>query len=98
MDIVFGFGYGDDLKQAKTILNELIAADNRILKDPAPQVVISNLGDSSVDITTRSWVKAADYWDVNFNLLENVKLTFDEKGISIPYPQTDVHLFKASDG
>jgi|TARA_B110000858_G_C17456887_1_gene316703 small conductance mechanosensitive channel len=60
-------------------------------------VVISNLGDNSVDITTRSWVNAADYWGVYFDLVENVKLTFDEQGISFPFPQRDVHLYKSVD-
>ncbi|MFT7220500.1 MAG: small conductance mechanosensitive channel [Candidatus Azotimanducaceae bacterium] len=92
VDIVFGIGYDDDMKKAKDILTGLIEADERILKDPAPAVMVSNLGDSAVDITTRSWVNAADYWGVNFDLIENGKRAFDENGISIPYPQTDVHL------
>ena len=74
------------------MLTDLIEADERILKDPAPQIVISNLGDSAVDITTRSWVKAEDYWGVYFDLMENGKLALDANGISIPYPQRDVHL------
>ncbi len=94
VDIVFGIGYDDDLKKAKTLLGEIIAADERILKDPEPLIVLSNLGDSTVDITTRSWVKAADYWSVHFDLLESVKMAFDDNGISIPYPQTDVHLYQ----
>lgn len=94
VDIVFGIGYDDDLKKAKQVLSDLIEADERILKDPEPQIVISNLGDSSVDITTRSWVNAADYWGVYFDLVENGKLAFDDNGISIPFPQTDVHLYQ----
>ena len=94
VDIVFGIGYDDDLKKAKQVLTGLIEAYERILKDPAPLVVVSNLGDSTVDITTRSWVNAADYWGVYFDLTENTKLTFDENDISIPYPQTDVHLYQ----
>jgi small conductance mechanosensitive channel len=97
VDIVFGIGYDDDLKKAKSVLESIIAADARILTDPAPMVVISNLGDNSVDITTRSWVNAADYWGVYFDLVENVKLTFDEQGISFPFPQRDVHLYKSVD-
>ncbi len=97
VDIVFGIGYDDDMKKAKDILMGLIEADERILKDPEPMVVVSNLGDSAVDITTRSWVNAADYWGVYFDLMENGKRAFDENGISIPYPQTDVHLFKEND-
>lgn len=96
VDIVFGIGYDDDMKQAKSVLQGLIEADDRILKDPAPLVVVSNLGDSAVDITTRSWVNAADYWPVKFDLLENGKEALDAAGINIPYPQTDVHLHQVS--
>ncbi|MFT6433513.1 MAG: small conductance mechanosensitive channel [Candidatus Azotimanducaceae bacterium] len=96
VDIVFGVGYDDDLRKAKDILTGLIEADTRILKDPAPMIVVSALGDSAVDITTRSWVAAADYWGVYFDLMENAKLALDEAGISIPYPQTDVHLHKVA--
>jgi len=94
VDIVFGIGYDDDLKKAKEILTALITNDERILKDPAPLVVISSLGDSSVNITTRSWVQAGDYWGVYFDLMENTKLAFDDAGVSIPYPQQDVHLYQ----
>ena len=94
VDLVFGIGYDEGLRRAKAVLESLINADERILKDPEPMVVVSNLGDSSVDITTRSWVNVADYWGVYFDLVENVKLAFDEEGISIPYPQTDVHLYQ----
>ncbi len=96
VDIVFGIGYDDDLKKAKEVLKGLIEADERILKDPEPLIVVSNLGDSTVDITTRSWVNSADYWGVYFDLTENTKLAFDENDISIPYPQTDVHLYQQS--
>ena len=96
VDIVFGIGYDDDLRAAKHVLSDLIAADDRILKDPEPLVVVSNLGDSTVDITTRSWVNASDYSGVFFDLTENVKLAFDENGISIPYPQSDVHIFQTA--
>ena len=94
VDLVFCIGYDDDLRRAKAVLESLNNAVERILKDPEPMIVVSNLGDSSVDITTRSWVNAADYWAVYFDLVENVKLVFDEEGISIPYPQTDVHLYQ----
>ncbi len=96
VDIVFGVGYDDDLKKAKEVLTSLIQADERIHADPEPLIVVSNLGDSSVDITTRSWVNSADYWGVYFDLVENAKLAFDENGISIPYPQTDVHVHQAA--
>ena len=96
VDIIFGIGYDDDLRQAKDILRGLIEADERILKDPPPLIVISTLGASSVDITTRSWVDAANYWPVLFDLTENTKLAFDAAGISIPFPQTDVHLYQGN--
>lgn len=96
VDIVFGIGYDDDLRKGKQVLTDLIMADERILKDPEPQIVISNLGDSAVDITTRSWVKAEDFWGVYFDLMENGKLALDENGLTIPYPQTDVHIHQAS--
>jgi len=91
VDLVFGIGYEDDLKLAKEILEDILNKDERILKDPAPFVAVSELADSSVNFVTRSWVKSADYWPVYFDILEKVKLKFDKKGISIPYPQMDVH-------
>ena len=86
----------DDLRKAKEILTGLIEADDRILKDPAPMVVVSALGDSAVDITTRSWVATGDYWGVYFDLMENAKLALDEAGISVPYPQSEVQMHKAA--
>ncbi|MDN5280517.1 MAG: small conductance mechanosensitive channel [Clostridiales bacterium] len=94
VDFVFGIGYDDDLKLAKETLNEIIKADSRVLSDPAHLVVVSELGDSSVNFTVRAWVKPADYWSFYFDTIEKVKLTFDEKGISIPFPQRDVHLYQ----
>ncbi len=91
VDHVFGIGYDDDLKLAKETLMQILEADDRILKDPAPFVAVSELADSSVNFVSRAWVKSEDYWGVHFDLIEKVKLTFDEKGISIPYPQMDVH-------
>ena len=94
VDMVFGIGYDDDIAKAKKILTELLDADERILKDPAPMVALSELGDSSVNFVVRPWVKAENYWGVYFDMHEKVKLTFDDAGISIPYPQQDVHLFQ----
>jgi small conductance mechanosensitive channel len=91
VDLTFGIGYDDDLRLAKKVLLEIIEADSRILKDPEPFVAVSELADSSVNFITRSWVKSDDYWGVYFDMIETVKLTFDERGISIPYPQMDVH-------
>jgi small conductance mechanosensitive channel len=94
VDHVFGIGYDDDLKFAKETLIEIMNSDDRILEEPAPFVGVSELGDSSVNFTFRAWVHTDDYWDVYFDTIEKVKLTFDEKGISIPYPQMDVHMNK----
>ena len=94
VDMVFGIGYDDDIRKAKEILEKLIAEDERILKDPAPVVALSELGDSSVNFVVRPWVNSADYWNVLWDMNEKVKLTFDAEGISIPYPQMDVHLHK----
>lgn len=94
VDMVFGIGYDDDLRKAKAILAEIIEADERILKDPAPVIAVSELADSSVNFVVRPWVNSADYWAVLWETTEAVKLRFDEEGISIPYPQMDVHLHK----
>lgn len=96
VDAVFGIGYGDDLKHAKAVLRDLVDRDERILDDPEPVIVISSLGDNSVNITTRVWVGAPDYFPVLWDLTENAKLAFDEAGITIPFPQRDVHLYQAS--
>jgi small conductance mechanosensitive channel len=94
VDMVVGIGYDADLLKAKNILNEMVDADPRILKDPAPKVAVSELADSSVNFVVRPWVAAADYWGVKFDFTEAVKLRFDAEGISIPFPQMDVHLHK----
>ncbi|MBD3646306.1 MAG: mechanosensitive ion channel, partial [Pseudomonadales bacterium] len=92
VDWVFGISYDDDLRVAKDIIKGLIEGDERILEDPEPLIVISSLGDNSVNITTRCWVESANYWPVFFAMTENVKLAFDEADITIPYPQRDVHV------
>lgn len=94
LDLTFGIGYGDDLKLAKSVLEDIMNSDPRVLADPAPFVGVRELGDSSVNFAFRPWVKTDDYWDVHFDMMEKVKLAFDEKGISIPYPQMDIHLNK----
>ena len=94
VDFVFGIGYSDDIARAKATIERLISEESRALTDPAPLVVVSELGDSSVNITTRVWVNSADYWGVFFDLTERVKLAFDAEGISIPFPQRDVHVFQ----
>lgn len=92
VDMVFGISYGDDLLKAKTILEEIIAADPRILADPAPLVTVGELADSSVNFLVRPWVNAADYWAVLWATTESVKLRFDDAGISIPFPQVELHM------
>jgi len=94
IDLVFGIGYGDDLRKAKEVLQSILAADERILKDPEPVVVVADLGESSVNFHVRPWVKSSDWWSVRCDVIERVKLAFDEAGISIPFPQMDVHLHK----
>lgn len=96
IDMVFGIGYGDDIKKAKDIMMQIMNTDERVLKDPAPLVAVSELGDSSVNFVLRPWVKREDYWDVNFVLTEKIKLAFDSNGISIPFPQMDVHMDQAA--
>ncbi len=92
LDLVFGIGYGDNILTAKAIFKNMLESDPRILEEPAPTIVVSELAESSVNFYVRPWVNTADYWDVKFDLTEKVKLALDEAGISIPYPQTDVHL------
>ncbi len=92
LDLVIGIGYDDDIKKAKQVLEDLMASEERILKDPAPTIGLLELADSSVNFAVRPWVNSADYWGVHFDLLERIKLRFDDEGISIPYPQRDIHL------
>lgn len=94
VDMVFGIGYDDDIKKAKELLEQIVASDDRVLPEPAPVVALGELGDSSVNFLVRPWVNAADYWAVLWDTTESVKLKFDEAGISIPYPQMDVHFEK----
>lgn len=93
IDLVVGIGYDDDIRLAKEILEGLLQAESRILDVPAPTIAVAELADSSVNLVVRPWVKTADYWSVRFALTENIKITFDEKGISFPYPQQDVHMY-----
>ena len=89
-----GISYDSNIKTAKDVITKIFIEEDRVLKDPAPMVVVGNLGDSSVDLTVRVWVKAADYWGVFFDFNERFKLQLEEAGISIPFPQMDVHLTK----
>jgi small conductance mechanosensitive channel len=93
VDLVIGIGYDDDIKKAKEILEAILKEENRLLGDPAPTVAVSELADSSVNFVVRPWVNTSDYWNVYFDLTEKIKTRFDAEGISIPYPQRDVHLY-----
>jgi small conductance mechanosensitive channel len=95
LDWTFGISYADNIDKAREIIIGIVSADERVHKDPAPFVGLINLGDSSVDLVTRVWVFAADYWDLFFEINEKVKKEFDKQGISIPFPQRDVHLIQA---
>jgi small conductance mechanosensitive channel len=92
VDLVVGVSYSDDLDKVRKELEGLVAADERILKDPAVTIAVSELADSSVNFVLRPWVNTADYWGVYFDLTEAIKKRFDEVGISIPFPQRDVHI------
>ena len=92
VDMVFGIGYDDDIKLAKNTLKEILSKNKKILKTPAPIIAVSELADSSVNFVCRPWVKTEDYWDVNFAIHEAVKIEFDKKGLTIPYPQQDVNM------
>lgn len=94
IDLVFGIGYGDDIQKAKDILQKILADEPRILSDPEPQIAVAELGESSVDFVVRPWVERSDYWPVRFDLTEKVKVAFDAAGISIPFPQRDLHIYK----
>jgi len=95
VDFSFGIGYKDDIDKAKKVIREVIDSQSKVLSDPEPFVAVGELADSSVNITTRVWVNAADYWDVFFYMNEMIKKEFDKQGVSIPFPQRDVHLYKA---
>ena len=96
LDLIFGIGYGDDLLKAKRILLEIVQADERVAKDPSPAVVVMELGDNSVNFSVRPYVRVQDEPAVTFAITEQVKLRFDAEGISIPFPQRDIHLFQAN--
>jgi small conductance mechanosensitive channel len=94
VDMVFGVSYEDDIRVVKETLEKIIAEDDRVLAEPAPVIEVSELADSSVNFIVRPWVKSSDYWRVMWDTTAKVKLRFDEAGISIPFPQMDVHMDK----
>jgi len=92
LDLVFGVSYEDDLRKARQVIEQVLAADSRILPDPAPVVAVSALADSSVNFVVRPWVTVADYWPAHFDLTEKIKVALEENGLSIPFPQRDIHI------
>ncbi len=98
VDLVIGVGYEDDLKTAHDVLMGVLKNHDKVLQDPAPAVFVSNLGDSSVDFNVRPWVKTEDYWGVYSDVLHRAKLALDEAGVSIPFPQRDVHVHEVNPG
>jgi small conductance mechanosensitive channel len=94
VELVFGIGYGDDIDKARSIIKEIVDQDERVLKDPASQIVVAELADSSVNFKVRAWTSSDDYWSFFFDTTEKVKKQFDAQGISIPFPQRDVHVYE----
>ena len=99
IDLVIGIGYNDDIARAKALIQGVLSQDDRILDQPAPAMLLVELGESSVDIAVRPWVASADYWQVRSDLLEHIKRALENAGLSIPYPQRDLHIVdQASNG
>ncbi|NNK02635.1 MAG: mechanosensitive ion channel, partial [Desulfatitalea sp.] len=94
VDLVVGIGYGDDIDKARQVIADVLAKDARVRKDPPPQIAVSEMADSSVNFVVRPWVSASDYWAVSFGVTEQIKKAFDDEGISIPFPQRDVHVYQ----
>ena len=94
VEMVFGIGYGDDIDKARSVIERIIGQDGRVLKDPPPAVVVAELADSSVNFKVRVWTTVDDYWGFYFDTTEKVKKQFDAEGISIPFPQHDIHMYE----
>lgn len=95
VDLVIGISYDSPIDKAISIIQDVIKGDDRVLQEPKPQIAVSELADSSVNLVVRPWVKKENYWDVRFDLMKKIKEEFDENGIEIPFPQTVVHLSKS---
>ncbi len=95
VDLLVGIGYGSDMKKAEQVMRSIVEADSRILKDPATQIAVAELADSSVNFVLRPWVKKEDYWAVKFDVTEKIKERFDAEGIEIPFPQMVMHKGEA---
>ena len=93
--MVIGVSYEDDLKKARQVMEDVLKADSRVLADPAYTVAVSELGDSSVNFVVRPWVKVEDYWGVYFDTTEKIKVALEASGLSIPFPQRDVHMIQS---
>jgi len=98
VDLNIGISYNDNIANAREIILEVIATETRVLPEPAPLVVVVNFGESSIDLSVRVWTKTEDFWAVYWNLMEQVKYAFDAKGISIPFPQRDLHIISSGKG
>jgi small conductance mechanosensitive channel len=96
IDLVIGIGYDDNIGKAKQIIEDIIKQEQRILADPEPTIMVLELGESSIDIAVRPWVNSSDYWPTRADLLQTIKENFDKAGISIPYPQRDIHMIQAA--
>jgi small conductance mechanosensitive channel len=96
VDMVMGISYDDNIQTAIDTIQRIVTADERVLSDPAPQIAVSNLGDSSVDIVVRPWCQSTDYWDLRFDLNRGLKEGLEAAGCSIPYPQRDVHMYQVA--
>ena len=94
VELVFGIAYDDDIDKARQIIMDIIEKDERVFKDPEPIVVLSELADSSVNLTMRAWSKSGNHWKIFFDTTEKVKKAFDAQGITIPFPQRDVHIYE----
>jgi small conductance mechanosensitive channel len=92
VDLVIGVSYGDDLSKVKQVILSVLLADNRVLRSPEPQVAVSALSDSSVNLVVRPWAKSEDYWPVYFDMMEKIKVELEANGITIPFPQRDIHI------
>lgn len=93
-DMTFGIAYGDDIDKARTVIKQLLDEDERVLPEPEPRISVGSLGDNSVNIIVRPWTKTDDLWPVYWDMHERVKKAFDKEGLTIPFPQRDVHLYK----
>lgn len=92
IDLVVSVSYGDDLRKARRVIENVLAAETRLLREPAPVVAVSEMAASSIDLVVRPWVKVADYWNVRFDLVEKLKVSLEEHGLTIPFPQRDIHI------